>query len=264
MIGLIFGNTDFPKEILKKIKKKKIKNLIIDLTPNNQFKTEKNSHHVSIGEFGKIINILHKNKCKKVLFAGKVKKPNFSKLKLDFKGLFYIPKIIKASKLGHAEILKEIIKILTKEKIKVVSSVLFNPDLTLAKGKYTSLNPNKHDLIDIKKGIKVLSKLSAYNHVQGIVVRNKSIIVTENLKGTKTMIQKIKKLNNKVNGVLIKFPKKKQDLRVDLPTIGLDTLKDCKKAGLKGIVIKARKNILLNKKKCISFANKNGIFIKVE
>ena len=50
---------------------------------------------------------------------------------------------------------------------------------------------------------------------------------------------------------------------MDLPTIGLETLKDCKKYGLKGVVLKSRKNIFLDKGKCISFANKNKIFIKV-
>ena len=69
--------------------------------------------------------------CKKVLFAGKVNKPNFSKLKLDFKGIYYIPRIIKASKLGDAAILKEIIKILAQNKIKTENSLKFNPELTL-------------------------------------------------------------------------------------------------------------------------------------
>ena len=109
MIGLIFGETDFPKQILKKIKKKE-KYLIVDLTKNKIFKKDKNSYSVSIGQFGKIINILKNNNCKKVLFAGKVKKPNFSKIKLDLKGIYYIPRIIKSSKLGDAAILKEIIK----------------------------------------------------------------------------------------------------------------------------------------------------------
>ena len=78
MIGLIFGETDFPKQILKKVKNKK-KYLIIDLTKNKSFKKDKNSYPVSLGQFGKIINILKENYCKKVLFAGSVKKPNFSK-----------------------------------------------------------------------------------------------------------------------------------------------------------------------------------------
>ena len=78
------------------------------------------------------------------------------------------------------------------------------------------------------------------------------------------MIKMIKKIKNINNGVLVKFPKKKQDLRVDLPTVGLNTLKQCKVAGLKGIVLKHKKNIFLDKKKSINFANKNKMFILVK
>ena len=136
MIGLFFGDTDFPNIILNTIKKQKIKYLIIDLSKSRKFKKEKNSYSVSIGQFGKIINILKENNCKKVLFAGKVNKPNLSKLKLDFKGIYYIPRIIKASKLGDAAILKEIIKILAQNKIKTENSLKFNPELNLKKGNY--------------------------------------------------------------------------------------------------------------------------------
>ena len=76
------------------------------------------------------------------------------------------------------------------------------------------------------------------------------------------MLQTINKINIK-GSILIKFPKKKQDLRADLPTVGLDTLKDCKKSNLKGIVLKSNQNIFINKKKCINFANKNKIFINI-
>ena len=127
MIGLIFGETNFPIEILKKIKKRRLKYLIIDLSKSKKFKKNKNSYNVSIGQFGKIINILKDNQCKKVLFAGKVAKPNLSKLRLDFKGVYYMPRIIKSSRLGDAAILKEIINILMQEKIKTISSLTFNP-----------------------------------------------------------------------------------------------------------------------------------------
>ena len=137
MIGLIFGETNFPKQILKKIKKKKIKYLIIDLTKSKKFRKNLKSFPVSIGQFGKIISILKQNNCKKVLFAGKVSKPNFSKLKLDIKGIYYTPRIIRASKLGDAAILKEIIKILNEQKIKTINSLVFTPELTLKKGNYS-------------------------------------------------------------------------------------------------------------------------------
>ena len=264
MIGLIFGDTNLPEVILKKIKKNKIKYLIIDFSKSKKFKKDNNAYSVSIGQFGKIINILKQNNCKKVLFAGKVSKPNFSKLKLDLKGIYYIPKIIKASKLGDAAILKEIIKILKKQSIKTISSISFNPELSLKKGCYSKIKPNKEDKKDIIKAISTLDKLSKYNFSQGTVVRNKKVIAIEGKEGTEKMLKKCKYKKFKKNGVLVKFPKKKQDLRVDLPTIGLKTLKQSKTAGLKGIVVKNKQHVFLDKSKCIKFANKNRMFISVK
>jgi len=264
MIGLIFGNTDLPNKILKTIKKKKIKYLIIDLSKTKKFKKDVHSYSVSIGQFGKIIDILKENKCNRVLFAGKVDKPNFSKLKLDFKGIYYIPKIIKASKLGDAAILKEIIKILSQNMIKTENSLKFNPELTLKKGNYSNIKPNDKDQLDIKKAIKTLKNLSQYNHSQAVIVRNKKVVSVEGKGGTKKLLEKSKSKKFRNHGVLVKFPKKKQDFRVDLPTIGLKTLKQSKIAGLKGIVVKSKQHIFLDKNKCISFANKNKMFISVK
>ena len=264
MIGLIFGETHFPFEILKKIKRKNLEYLIIDLTKGKKFKKNIHSHNVSLGQFGRIIKILKNNKCNKVLFAGKVQKPIFSKLRLDLKGLYYISRIIKSSKLGDAAILKEIIKILKEERISTVSSLIFNPELTLKKGNYSIIKPNKEDKIDIKKAITTLSRLGKYNFSQGAVVRNRKIVAIEGSGGTQKMLERCKSKKFRNKGVLVKFPKKKQDLRIDLPTIGLKTLRQCKSARLKGIVLKSKQNVFLERKKCISFANKNKMFISVK
>ena len=260
MIGLFLGDTDFSEVVLKKIKKLKKKYFIIDFSKNNKFKKNTNSHRVSIGKFGKIINLIKEKKSKKVLFAGKIAKPKFSTLRLDLKGFYYMPAIIRAAKLGDAAIIKAIIKILDNEKIKVISSIFFNPELALKSGNYTKLKPNKSDSNSIKKGITYFNKLNSLDHVQAIIVKDNTILAIEDRHGTKKMLSRLMK---KSDGILIKLPKKKQDLRIDLPTIGLQTLKDCKKYGLKGIVLKSKKNIFLDKVKCISFANKNNIFIKI-
>ena len=261
MIGLIFGETKFPIKILKKVKKRYLTYLIIDLTGKKKFKKENNSYAVSIGQVGKI---LKENKCKKVLFAGKVKKPIFSRLKLDFKGIYYIPRIIRNSKLGDAAILKEVIKILKQEKIKTISSLTFNSELTLKKGTYSKTKPNRKDKIDIKKAIITLSKLEKYNYSQGVVVRNNKVVAIEGKGGTEKLLVKSRNKKFRNKGVLVKFPKKKQDIRIDLPTVGLKTLVQCKAAGLKGIVLKAKKNVFLERNKCINFANKNKMFITVK
>ena len=262
MIGLFLGSTDLPSYILKTIKKNNKKYFIVDLTKNNLFKRDKSSHFINIGKFGEILNLINKKKCKKVLFAGKIDKPKISKLRMDFKGLYYLPRIIKAFKLGDAAILKELIKILSENKIDVIKLNYFNPELTLKKGIYTKQRPSKNNIIEIKNGINYLNKLSPHNHTQAIVIVDNKIVKKETLSGTKKMIKKLRK-NKMQKGILIKLQKKKQDLRADLPTIGYDTLKDCKKVNLKGLVLKSNQNIFLDQKKSIKYANKNKIFIQV-
>ena len=260
MIGLFLGDTDFSEIILKKIKKQKIKYFIIDFSKKNKFKSDKDSFKISIGKFGTIIRLIKQKKCKKVLFAGKITKPNFSTLRLDFKGIYYMPSVIRAAKIGDAAIIKSIIKILNNEGIKVISSIFFNPELSLKKGNYSKLKPNKQDIISIKKAKAFFNKNKSLDHVQALVVKGDKILAKEGKEGTKKMLSKLRKNSE---GVLIKLPKKKQDLRMDLPTIGLQTFKDIKKYGLRGVVLQSKKNIFLNKIECIKFANKNKIFIKV-
>ena len=152
MIGLFLGDTDFSEIVLKKVKKQNKKYFIIDFSKKNKFKRDKHSFRISIGKFGTIIDLIKQKKCKKVLFAGKIAKPNFSSLRLDLKGIYYMPSVIRAAKIGDAAIIKSIIKILKNEEIKVISSIFYNPELSLKKGNYSKLKPNKQDLISIKKG----------------------------------------------------------------------------------------------------------------
>jgi hypothetical protein len=246
---------------LIKSKEKKNKYFIIDFSKNGKFKKDQNSYRISIGRFGEIIDLIKKKKSNKVLFAGKIAKPKFSSLRLDLKGIYYMPSVIKAAKLGDAAIIKTIIKILNNEKIKVISSIYFNPELAVKKGNLTKLKPSLKDNKSINRGIKYLNKSNSLDHVQALVVKDNKIISKEDNWGTKKMLFQSK---DNFGGILIKYPKKRQDLRMDLPTIGLQTLKDCKKNGLKGIVLKSKKNIFLDKIKCIRFANKNKIFISIK
>ena len=94
--------------------------------------------------------------------------------------------------------------------------------------------------------------------------RNKKVIAIEGKGGTQKLLKKCKSKKFKNKGVLVKFPKKKQDPRIDLPTVGLKTFLQCKSAGLKGVVLKSNRNVFLERKKCITFANKNKMFVTVK
>ena len=195
MIGLFLGDTDFSQIVLSKIKRLKKKYFIIDFSKNSKFKKNKYSHRISIGKFGKILNLIKEKKSKKVLFAGKIAKPKFSSLRLDLKGIYYMPSVIKAAKKGDAAIIKAIIKILNNEGIKVISSISFNPELALKSGNYTKLKPNNRDLVSIKAGIKYFNKLNDLDHVQALIVNDSKIVAKEGREGTRKMLAKLKKKN---------------------------------------------------------------------
>ena len=193
MIGLFLGDTEFSEIVLKRIKKLKRKYFIIDFSKNNKFKKDRNSYQISIGKFGTIIDLINKKKSNKVLFAGKISKPKFSKLRLDFKGVYYMPSVIKAAKLGDAAIIKAIIKILSNENIKVISSIFFNPELALKKGNFTKFKPSNTDIKTINKGISFFNKFNNLDHVQALIVKDGKIISKEDNSGTKNMLLKLKK-----------------------------------------------------------------------
>ena len=269
MLGLILGDTHLGQVIIKKLINKNKKFIIIDISKKGLFRKIQNSFRLSIGQLGKCITILKKNKCKNIIFAGRVEKPNFKKLKFDYKAIYHLPKIIKETKKGDAYIINFITNLFEKEGFKIISQTKFNREIVLNKGSCTILRPNKYDKKNISIGKKIIYDLKKIGVEQGVIVLNRDNIFTENTKGTDSLIKesKMKILNfkkaNEFNrsGILIKLPKPNQDLRTDLPTIGFKTVKNCIDVGLKGIVVKGKYNIFLDKKKCIKFANKKKFFI---
>ena len=88
MLGIIAGETSLPKYLIYKLTKKKIKFIILDLTQSNLYKKYTNSFILKITELGRALSILNKNNCKKIIFIGKVKRPEISSLKFDRKAIF--------------------------------------------------------------------------------------------------------------------------------------------------------------------------------
>ena len=267
MIGLVLGDTQLGSLIINKIKLLNKKCIIIDISKKKIFKKNKNVFPLSIGQLGKAILILKKYECKKIIFAGKVSTPNFTNTKFDFRALYYLPRIIKGAKKGDASIIKVVINIFKKEGFKIISSTFFNPELLLKIGNYTKIKPDSFSKKDILKGKSIIIGQNRRKNGQGVVIRDSHVIAIEGLDGTDVMLTKADVLlnrfshRNKRKGILLKFPKRNQDLRVDLPTVGIKTVKKCAKIGLKGIVLKANQNIVLDRSKCISLANKNRMFI---
>ena len=265
MLGLIVGESNLPKFIINKLLKKNKKFLILDLTKSNYYKKYNNSYGLKITELGKAITILKKNNCKNIIFIGKVKRPEISLLKFDRKALFYLPRLFSAFKKGDSNILREIIKIFKEHKIKVLNSMKFTPELVFKDKSINNVKINNLDKESISKGISLVKSLSKFDIGQSVVINDGFVLAIEGPEGTDEIIKRSsylsKKLKLKNKSILVKFPNTKQDLRVDLPTIGVDTVKNCIKSNIKGIAVKRSQNIILDKNKIINLTKKNNFFI---
>ena len=265
MLGLIVGESSLPNYVINKLLKKNIEFLILDLTKSYIYKRYKNSYSLKITELGKAISILKKNNCKNVIFIGKVERPDISLLKFDRKALFYLPRLFSAFKKGDGNILKEIIKIFKENKLNVVNSMKFTPELIFKDKSINKVKINNADKSCISKGVRIIKSLSKFDIGQSVVINNGYVLAIEGPEGTDETIKRslhlLKKYKLKNKSILVKFPKANQDLRIDLPTIGFDTIKNCIKANIKGIAVKRSQNIILDKDKIINLVKKNNFFI---
>ena len=260
MIGLVCGTGNFPKEIITNLNKIKKKFIIINLTKK---KITKNDYILSIGQYGKFLKVLKQNNCKEIIFAGKIDRPQLMNIKFDKEGLKLLPQLVKIFKSGDYKILNFIINAFNRNKIKVISHTKYCKYITLYKN-VTKAKPSLNNYRDLKVAIKLINSLNTNDLGQGIIVENHRVMMVECAFGTDVMLKNFEKQKiKKVYPILIKTTKKYRDLIIDLPTIGLETIKNSIKAGLKGIFVKKGKNVFLQRDKCIKLADKHNFFISV-
>ena len=252
MIAIITGEGNLPKIITKTFNKRKINFCNINLT-KKKIINKKNVYNLNITEISKILNLLKKNKCNEVILAGKVSRPNINEFKLDYQTIKLLPKIIFNLKKGDSYLLDFVVNLFKKNNINVVSCLKYLPEITADRFICPVKISNK-EIADIKKGRMLLNYInSKFDVGQSIVINNGFVVGIEAAEGTDLMLNKIIPIQKKINkgslsGVLIKIPKKIQDIRVDIPTIGLRTIQNCLKAGIRGIALKKNENIFLDQK----------------
>ena len=264
-VGLIAGDGSFPLEVAKSVSQKNNEIFIIAIKGSASKDIERYPHlWIRIGEIGKAIKALKENNCKEVVLIGGVKKPNVWLLRPDFGALKLFFKLIILPIKGDASILKTLLNFLEKDnKFKVVGAEKYIPYLLMSKGLIAGEKINEQSNIDIDIAIENCKNIGSKDIGQACVVVNGQIIASEDSLGTDKMLRDIisKEIRFNNEGVLVKLVKPIQDRRVDLPAIGLQTIKLAKEIGLCGIAIEAKSSFISNKEGVIEFANKNNIFI---
>ena len=238
----------------------------IFINVNSKKTNKKGIYNFEIFELGRIINTLQTYKINNLLFLGKVTRPNLSKYKNDGEIEKYIPQLINSFKKGDGTILSQVINIFKQKGFNIISPLKISPSFFLEKNDLSEDIPSKIK-VDIDKSIKLLDDLSKYDNAQSLVCVNGYIIAIEAAEGTDSLLirsasvrRKIKQIDNKA-GLLTKIPKKNQSKLVDLPVIGVKTLKLIKKANLNGLAINPKYTIIHNKKNFLAFAYSNNLKI---
>ena len=258
----IFGDGDLPKLILKKIEKSNFEFKILAIG-KNRFDRSSNFKSIKLGEIITELKALKKKGFSKILMAGSINRPRVTDIKPDLNSLKLLPKFTKILfEGGDNKLLKFVITELKNLGFKTLYIHKTFPDLFLGFGNQTNLRISDSYLKDIHKGTLILKTNSKFDIGQSILIQEGNVIGIEAAQGTDKLIKQSLPYMQKVQrGVLIKLIKVKQDLRADLPTIGLKTLKNCLKSGVIGIAYSANKTIFLDKPKILSFCKKNKFFL---
>ncbi|HCU06206.1 MAG TPA: hypothetical protein DIC42_01290 [Holosporales bacterium] len=267
MIGLILGTGDLPCQIIKKLQEKDtpFTCVLFDNFFNDLVAALTNNYHsFKLGHIGKIIDHFTQKKVTHVLFAGSIARPGIKDLDTDAKGKAWLVKLGLSIFKGDDGLLVSITQLLEEEGFKVIAADDILDDLHLTKGIHTIIQPSKQDQIDIQKGIDILHATSHLDIGQAVVIENGLVLGLEAIEGTEKLIQRIYALKrSKLKaGVLIKMAKQEQSKKIDLPTIGPDTVQQCVDANLKGIAIDYEYTQVLDQKNVMRLADENGLFIQ--
>ena len=215
-----------------------------------------------IGSVGALLEYFVENNVKEIIIIGGMKRPDLKSIKVDIVGSLLIAKILKEKFLGDDTVLKIISNFIESKGFKVIS-----PKKLLELSNYdefykTNSTPSKQDKIDIELGIKTLKALSALDIGQSVIASDGYVLGIEAAEGTDNLIRRCELLRkNDKGGVLVKIAKSSQDMRLDLPTIGPDTIFCLAKHGYNGLAVEKSGIIIIKPKEVISLLNKSDLFI---
>jgi len=218
---------------------------------------------VRLGGCGRGARALRRRGIKKLVFVGALGHPNFSDLWPDLWTLTALISILKHQR-GYDSMAVALNKVLEKRGFEIVAAQDLAPELTfMTPGVKTRAKPTAADQKDIARAIEVSHTIGAADIGASVVV-DKQVYAVEAAEGTANMLSRVVQMRagrKKKSGVFAKMTKPGQDLRIDIPAIGADTVNAVADAKLRGIVVNAKTCFVVDKDAVIRTANRRGIFI---
>jgi len=218
----------------------------------------------SFNAFGGLFEALHAADITTVTFAGAMTRPALNPAAFDAKTIALAPRLMAAMAGGDDGLLREVIAVFEAEGFQVKGAHQILPALIAPAGLLAGAEPDATANTDAKRGMAILNALSDMDVGQGVVVANGQCLGVETLQGTDAMLGFVAatpKHLRQTGGVFVKAAKQGQDLRVDMPAIGPDTVASVAAANLSGIVIAADRVMILERAKTLQVIKAAGLFL---
>ena len=217
---------------------------------------------LSLGQIGQALDYFRSQKVVQIVMAGKINRPSLTNLKVDWKVSVWMALLIRQAPQGEDGLLRFLTDQLEKEGFQVISPQSLLDHLCIAEGPITRLQPSPEALEDIRQGFHILNQLSPLDIGQAIVVQQGCVLGIEAAEGTDLLIQRCQTLQKSgPAATLIKAPKKTQDMRLDPPVIGLQTLKEVARAGFQGVAVASGRTLMLDQEAVIAYADAASLFV---
>ncbi len=225
-------------------------------------------HTLGLGDFAKLFEILATEQCKAVTMCGYVQRPDFNTFDQGAANTQALSSIQQAGRGGDDSLLRQVAKVIVAQGYHIEGAHESNPDLLIAGGLQAGPDPSPEAMEDAQEALRIASAIGGLDIGQAVVVAGRVTLAVEAQEGTQNLLRRIPTLPANVRGslvqrkgVLAKLPKPIQDLRLDMPTIGVSTVEDASAAGLSGIVGRKDHLLIVDKPAVFAKASELGLFI---
>ncbi|MBI1384902.1 MAG: DUF1009 domain-containing protein [Rhizobiales bacterium] len=221
-----------------------------------------------LGEFGRVMRAMRGAGARDLVIIGGARRPDLASVRFDLGGLMALPLILGLTRGGDDKLLGRIIRFFESRGLRVVGAHEVAPELLAGLGVLGRHRPTRGDLADIAKARDVVASLARHDIGQAAVVARGHVLAVEAAEGTDRMLERCVGLQQWGRGrsgvrvgVLFKGPKAGQDLRVDMPAVGPNTVILASKAGLAGIAIMGESVLVADREATIRAADEAGLFL---
>ncbi|SEQ82230.1 hypothetical protein SAMN05216548_10817 [Faunimonas pinastri] len=224
-------------------------------------------HIIRWGEIGKLFQTLAGAGCRQAIFIGAIgRRPDYRTIRPDFGAVMLIPRIIRMMRSGDDGMLRGVAQIFAEKGVELVSALDVAPELSLGAGCVTRVEPSPDALEDVRKAADAARAIGGLDIGQAAVAMGGRVVALEGAEGTDGLMARLDDLRKSgripsEGGVLVKCVKPRQDPRIDLPTIGPETARRAKRAGLAGVAADAGRTLMAGRTETLAAFEAEGLFL---